>query len=63
MVDIVAEIKKIEGIEKVVWSEEVFKVSEHKENIMKSFKKYWNSNTNQNNRRTRNNNNSYKKPK
>ena len=41
LVDIVAEIKQIQGVEKVVWSEEVFKVPERKENIMKSFNKYW----------------------
>ena len=42
LVDIMASIKKLEGTERVVWSEEIVKLSSHKENIMKSFNKYWN---------------------
>jgi DNA-binding Lrp family transcriptional regulator len=41
LVDIVAAIKQIEGVDKVVWSEEVFKILTNKENVMKSFQKYW----------------------
>ena len=44
LVDIIAAIKEIEGVERVVWSEEVFKVQTHKENVMKSFQKYWKDN-------------------
>ena len=58
LVDIVAAIKQIEGVERVVWSEEVFKLPTQKENIMKSFQKYWKENTNYNNNNgIRNNNN------
>ena len=61
LVDIVAAIKQIEGVEQVVWSEEVFKLLTNKENIMKSFQKYWKENTNYNNnngiRNNYNNNN------
>ena len=44
LVDIIAAIKEIEGVDKVMWSEEIFKLPIHKENIMKSFKKYWTNN-------------------
>ena len=44
LVDIVAAIKQIEGVERVVWSEEVFKLPTQKENILKSFNKYWQNN-------------------
>src|SRR5215207_11212174 len=44
LVDIIAAIKEIEGVDRVVWSEEVFKVQTHKENVMKSFQKYWKDN-------------------
>ena len=57
LVDIVAAIKQIEGVERVVWSEEVFKLPTQKENIMKSFQKYWKENTNYNNNNIRKNNN------
>src|SRR5215203_5183936 len=49
LVDIIAAIKQIEGSEQVVWSEEVFKLLTTKENVMKSFQKYWKDNTNYNN--------------
>ena len=55
LVDIIAAIKEIEGVERVVWSEEVFKVQTHKENVMKSFQKYWKDNTNYKNNGTRKN--------
>ena len=57
LVNIVAAIKQIEGVERVVWSEEVFKLPTQKENIMKSFQKYWKENTNYNNNNIRKNNN------
>ena len=60
LVDIIAAIKEIEGVDRVMWSEEVFKLPTHKENVMKSFNKYWNNNnhnTNYKNNKTRNNHN------
>jgi DNA-binding Lrp family transcriptional regulator len=56
LVDIIAAIKQIEGVDRVVWSEEVFRLPTHKENIMRSFKKYWDNNNNYNNSRNRKNN-------
>src|SRR5215212_6672010 len=58
LVDIIAAIKQIEGSEQVVRSEEVFKLLTHKQNVMKSFHKYWKENTNYNNN---NNNNGIRK--
>ena len=50
LVDIISEIKHMQGIEKVLWSEEVYKVpSPSKENVLKSLKKYWTDNKNNNN--------------
>ena len=46
LVDIIAQIKQIQGVQQVVWSEEISKLPSHKENIMRSFKKYWENNTN-----------------
>jgi DNA-binding Lrp family transcriptional regulator len=57
LVDIIAAIKQIEGVDRVVWSEEIFKLLSQKENIMKSFQKYWKENTNYNNNGIRKNNN------
>lgn len=60
LVDIIAAIKEIEGVDKVMWSEEIFKLPRHKEHLMKSFKKYWNNNnhnTNYKNNSRRNNHN------
>jgi hypothetical protein len=65
LVDIIAAIKEIEGVDRVMWSEEVFKLPTHKENIMKSFNKYWNNNhnTNYKNNSKRNNHNNTKNNK
>ena len=41
LIDTIADIKQMEGIERILWSEEIFKLSSHKENLMKSFNKYW----------------------
>ena len=50
LIDIIAAIKEIQGVEQVVWSEEIYKLKTHKENILKSFNKYWqNNNTKYNN--------------
>ena len=69
LVDIIAEIKQIEGVDRVLWSEEVFKLPSHKENVMKSFQKYWgntnykNNNHNNNNKGKNNHNNNNNKGK
>jgi hypothetical protein len=42
LVNIIADLKQIEGVDRVLWSEEIVKLPSHKENIMKSFSKYWN---------------------
>ena len=42
MVDIIGKIKELEDVDRVLWSEEIVKLPSHKENIMKSFNKYWN---------------------
>src|SRR5919112_3512711 len=41
LVDIIASIKDIEGVGHIVWSEEIYRLKTHKENILKSFNKYW----------------------
>ncbi|HEX5187226.1 MAG TPA: hypothetical protein VFV86_10085 [Nitrososphaeraceae archaeon] len=43
LVDIIGEIKQLEGVDRVLWSEEIVKLPQHTENTMKSFK-YWDSN-------------------
>jgi hypothetical protein len=48
LVDIIATIKQIQGVNRVMWSEEIIKLSQHKEKVMKSFNKYWNNNSNRN---------------
>lgn len=53
LVDIIAQIKQIKGVQQVVWSEEISKLPSHKENIMRSFKKYWENNTNYKSKITR----------
>ena len=55
LVDIIAEIKEIGGVDRVMWSEEIVKLSTHKENLMKSFRKYWNNNSNNTNQKNNNN--------
>ena len=44
LVDIISEIKHMQDIEKILWSEEIYKIPVSKENISKSFKKYWTDN-------------------
>jgi DNA-binding Lrp family transcriptional regulator len=54
LVDIIASIKQLGGVDRALWSEEIVKLPSHKENIMKSFRKYWdNNNKNYNNNITR----------
>ena len=58
LVDIIASIKDIEGVTHIVWSEEIYRLKTHKENILKSFNKYWQNNNIKNNK---NNNNDIRK--
>jgi hypothetical protein len=46
LIDIIAAIKEIHGVEQVVWSEEIYKIKTAKENVIKSFNKYWKDNNN-----------------
>src|SRR5215211_7861726 len=48
MEDIISAIKEIQGVEQVVWSEEIYKIKTAKENVIKSFNKYWKDNNNMN---------------
>ena len=41
LVDILSKIKHMQDIDKVLWSEEIYNVPASKEDILKSFKKYW----------------------
>jgi DNA-binding Lrp family transcriptional regulator len=61
LVDIIAEIKEIGGVDRVMWSEEIVKLSTNKENLMKSFRKYWNNNSNNNTNQKNNNNGTRRK--
>jgi len=67
LIDIIAAIKEIQGVEQVVWSEEIYKIKTAKENVIKSFNKYWKDNNNNMNykkinglRKNYNNNNNNK---
>ncbi|CAN5564459.1 hypothetical protein BH18THE1_BH18THE1_08260 [soil metagenome] len=42
LIDTIVKIKRIESVEKVLWSEEVFNIPVDASNIVKSFKKMWN---------------------
>ena len=53
-VKIIAAIKQIEGVEKVIWSEEVYDFDIHKEKVLKSFQKYWKEEINYENSDKRN---------
>ena len=57
LVDIIALIKQIQGVDKVQWSEEVYRVTTHKENVVKSFQKYWSNSIHYSNVNSNNNNN------
>jgi len=52
LVDIIAAIKQIDSVDRVLWSEEIFKLSTNKENIIKPFRKYWKNKTNHQNNRS-----------
>jgi len=42
LIDTIVKIKRIESVERVLWSEEVFNIPIDANNIVKSFKKMWN---------------------
>lgn len=44
LLDAISNIKHLDGVNRVLWSEEVFSVAVDPENILSSFKKIWSSN-------------------
>ena len=59
LIDTIVKIKRIESVERVLWSEEVFTIPVDAENIVRSFKKMWNSSPyNKNGNNSHNNKNS-----
>lgn len=42
LIDMIVKIKRLESVERVLWSEEVFTISVDSTNIVRSFKKMWN---------------------
>ena len=57
LIETIGKIKEIKDVNRVLWSEKIFKLPSHKENIMRSFKKYWQNNNDHNNSKYRNNKN------
>jgi nitrate reductase NapAB chaperone NapD len=70
LIDSIIKIKRLENVERVLWSEEVFTIPIDANNIVKSFRKMWNNspynkradsngnkynNNNNNNKRIKNN--------
>lgn len=49
LVDAISEIKHMDGVDRVLWSEEVFSVPVDPENVLSSFKRMWKNNHYQNN--------------
>lgn len=43
LIDTIVKIKLLESVERVLWSEEVFTIPVDADNVVKSFKKMWNS--------------------
>jgi hypothetical protein len=62
LMDTISNIKHMEGVDRVMWSEEVYRVPVASENILSSFKKVW-SNSNDSNTIRTNHNNKYSKDK
>lgn len=54
LMDTISNIKHMEGVDKVTWSEEVYRESVGSENILSSFKKVWNNGNNNNIRKSNN---------
>lgn len=43
LIDTIVKIKRLESVERVLWSEEVYSIPVEAENIVKSFRKMWNN--------------------
>jgi DNA-binding Lrp family transcriptional regulator len=43
LIDTMVKIKRLENVERVLWSEEVYSIPVEAENIVKSFRKMWNN--------------------
>ena len=57
LIDSIVKIKRLESVERVLWSEEVFIIPVDAENIVRSFKKMWNNSPYNKNGNGNNNNN------
>ena len=62
LVDAISKIKHMEGVGRVLWSEEVFSVDVDPENILSAFKKMWSNNHQNNGNNNWNNNVRVRKP-
>jgi DNA-binding Lrp family transcriptional regulator len=58
LLDTIVKIKRLESVERVLWSEEVFTISVDSNNIVRSFKKMWNNSPYITNKNKNANNNS-----
>ena len=58
LLDTIVKIKRLESVERVLWSEEVFTISVDSSNIVRSFKKMWNNPPHNTNKNKNANNNS-----
>ena len=67
LIDTIIKIKRLENVERVLWSEEVFTIPVDADNIVRSFRKMWNSSpynkSGNDNGRKNNNNKSLKNDK
>ena len=54
LVDTISNIKHMNGVERVLWSEEVYSVPVNPDNVLSSFKKMWAKNNNSNNKYSNN---------
>jgi DNA-binding Lrp family transcriptional regulator len=58
LLDTIVKIKRLESVERVLWSEEVFTIPVDSNNIVRSFKKMWNNSPYNKNKNKNANNNS-----
>jgi len=59
LVDTISHLKHLDGVSRVLWSEEVYSVPVNADNVLSSFKKMWSNGNNRNNKyssNARNNN-------
>ena len=54
LIDAISNIKHMDGVDRVLWSEEVYSVPVDPENVLSSFKRMWNKNSNGMNRKNNN---------